>query len=721
MSRTMFTGSFTTVCSTIRSKGHRLAGVVLCAVLVHSVGAAPPEPNAPAEVVVAGEVRDEKGAPVRQTLENEIVMVVGIEGTMARVESAFESLENGYLPVANLRLATLQQLFAYRAQEDALRDESIRKKEESLREKRAELARQWLAAEKDLVGVPATRRPDLIKPGMRGGYLVVGPNTEVFDIGVEPQGTVLVLGKANTVANPSFRTPPRNLDGSAWKERGAGYIQFLIRISSDFSDVSDFVVFSPDEIKEMRSLAVDASGSVYLGLANIIRYQPQGVQREWMPESLEIKRGVMKLDPALKRMEWAVDLPGLPEVIAGFSVDARGRVLLGMDHGRRYSTPLMLRLWANGGGERPWQADRLKGATRFLLSADDPFWKKGVFAVWLDRAMDYPKLATPIGPMGAPDNAGQPIKWKDGNTTNPINGGHFWLNDVIPGPEGRIYLLGSIPFNMPMPDFEPFIICLDDRGEVEWVNIPITGLLSEPDQKYQAAAVDPSNGDLVVSFWEHGENVHTLIKDPGGFIPAYNGKSGNMKATWIGRFNGRTGQLRHSTYLMSKKIGTLKKARPEWNSMDVTALKVAPDGLVHVCGKGARVMPTTTDAIIRNAAEGGSAYMAIFTADLSKLVYATHLTRKGGKPAHLEILADKTTLVVGTTAGESGLLPLSETPAFLSAKPGQGDDGVFFVALNPERVAKQADWVWGTVPEPAGGEKTESVLDTGGKDPEIPD
>jgi hypothetical protein len=87
----------------------------------------------------------------------------------------------------------------------------------------------------------------------------------------------------------------------------------------------------------------------------------------------------------------------------------------------------------------------------------------------------------------------------------------------------------------------------------------------------------------------------------------------------------------------------------------------------------------------------------------------------------LEILADKTTLVVGTTAGESGLLPLSETPAFLSAKPGQGGDGVFFAALNPERLAKQADWVWESVPEPVGGEKTESVLDTGGKDPEIPD
>jgi hypothetical protein len=665
-----------------------------------------PEINRPVFVAAGTEILDRDRKPVRKTETEEVLVVREIADPLLWCESRVPALAGGFVPASATRPATRSDLTSF-AREASTRTSTAATTpgaDPQLAAAEA-LAARLLKEEEALAPAlpPGCRPAPPLPPGAAGsrspviGYLKLPPGSKLTDAAIDLSGRLLLAGLAS--AWPAeLGLPARSLSGTP-RSPGPGAFSFLIRFAPDLSNASDLVLEPLMDYGHFTRIAVHPSGDLLLLCGNSRTLQPGETARLLGPQRGDSGGCVLRLDGGLVEREWFASLRTMPPNLNGFRCDGFGRLLLLHDFGARNSSPELRRLFVAGGGERPWRGWN-EGSSRVVRLTPKEDFLRPWFGVWTHGDPNFPALASPIGKKGQPSRAGTPIVWGGsegkGAGPNPIVGASYLAEGLLVTRENRPVLMGSIAFNMPQPDFDPFILALDPEGKPLWANVPIEGLLSEPDQKYQCAAIDPSNGDLVVSFWEHGENVHTLYRDPDGLIPTYNGSSGNMKATWIGRFDGTTGAFRSSTFLMAKKASTLASTRPAWNSLALKSLACDSKGLVHVAGASTRIPPTTADALIPGApASGGGAYFATFTPDLRSLTYATHLTRSGGSAETVLCGAGDQVIILGTAPGRGDALPASPRPLppYLSSQPASNADGLPFLAiLMPPREPAPAQW-----------------------------
>lgn len=664
----------------------------------------PPQerPLGPRSVVKVSEeewLTDAQGQPVRRTWPGEIMVVEKVEGRRVLLQAAISSVAGGWLPINRVQRVGFGELGNFRRRYGQLSREMFERMEKERLEKRKARLQELLVQESK-EPLPLQSHPavptGLDAQAVVSGLIRLGQDTFYVDSTVQPDGSLLILGGANNLNNHSLPIAPRVLGGEGDASQMRGF-HALVRFAPGLKEVRDFVIFPSGYLHGVTHIVSDRSGAVYLGLGLWPEVKPDE-DRELFNRADPGQRALVKINPELTEVEWVTTFPPRPRRLNGMDVDPWGRVVFALDHASRYSKPELRRLFANGVTERPWRQWQ-GGADRILLDFRLDFWKEQ-FGPWMNKTMVYPKLATPMGKFGIADNTGEPIKWTNTpGASNPIQLGHFWLQGVLAAQDGRVFAFGSIPHNMPNPDFDPFMICFGPEGEVQWINVPIEGLLSEPDQPFQAAALDPRNGDVIASWWEHGENVNTLIKDPNGLIPAYNGKSGNMKSTWIGRFDRQTGRLKAATYFFAKKPNSFSLPRPEWNSFSTESIAVLPDGRVAIAANSARTAPVTPDAWIGNGARAGAPVLAVFTPDLSSLIYSSYLNRRGGKALAVQALPDGTVVVLGTSSYGSVRsdgavsIPGLVKPGFRSST-SRDDRGILFFAKKPGTAAQRMVFVW---------------------------
>jgi hypothetical protein len=244
------------------------------------------------------------------------------------------------------------------------------------------------------------------------------------------------------------------------------------------------------------------------------------------------------------------------------------------------------------------------------------------------------------------------------------------------------------------PDFDPFLMSFSPEGKLRWTNCFLTGLLSEPDQKTQALEIDPTNGDILVCYWQHGNNQKTLLLDPHGWLNKFTGTNGNIKISWIGRVDADSGKLKNSTYIHSQMPNPKNPRWPDLNSSGVSAMRVDGNGRIYAGGGTTISFPTTSNAFLPGVTEfGGHPMLVVLRPDLSAPHYSTYLSAGQGAVNHLAILPGGAALCAGKHSTEGTALPVSNTKSlpFLSESPPAGQKDGLFLAIIPIP-ADEADW-----------------------------
>jgi len=660
----------------------------------------------PVEIAAGTQVVGRDKQPLRTARTGEVMTVGAVEGDQLWCVSSVPGLVDGFVPARAATPVPREALIAWSSRAGTIQAELGRA---ALAETSAQrTALEAKLAEKEAAQTPKPTSvpvPAAVDASPVLGYLDFADRVEVNSITATPSGDLLLMGLSEGYRGGSLKLAPRRLSGEPIGP--ADYPRevqtFILRLDPSGRKATDLVLISDLDVQRPSRLRADAEGNLFLAARSVTGWAPTREQVLLAGDAQgQPGQVVIKYDPDLRQRLWVYGIPKAAGVFADLQIDGAGRSVCLLDHAKRFSVPQLLRLWAGGAGERPWRKWRDGTLCRIDFRVTDAEFGDGPLAPWVKGTEVYPHLGTPMAKFGAPDNTGQPIRWTNasgGKNPIPLGSASLVAQQLAVGRDGSVVVSATLPFVEPAPDFEPVLMRFSPEGRLQWTSVLIEGLLSEPDQKSQALRIDPSNGDILVTYWEHGENVNTLIKDPAGFLSAYGGKSGNLKASWVGRVEAATGRLKASTYLFGRSVETVQSARPQVTSVAIQDMGVDAGGRVYVTGSGLGVMPTTDDARLPVIpSHGGRPYLTIFTPDLHQLCHSTYLSLASGRGDLVEPLANGSVLVAGSIRPERST-PMEvigvEGTNYLGAIPpaSAGPPPYAFISLlKPELSPKPARW-----------------------------
>lgn len=627
-------------------------------------------------------------AVIRKSQPGEVVRIRMLEADFAEVGSSLEEYPGGKVRLADLKPATAEENEAWKTAATQRKAQEIKEaaplnSEPTPEEESALEAKETSAPTSDKAARPTLASNGAEKPVW--GWLPGG--VKILSLAQIDGGDIVLAGEcAPPVPLPRVRgwqgaAPGTSADGAP--------LPFLWLLSSNGREVKDCVVFAPEELGRIK-LVREAPGGALWVLAERVGASLGG------KDAPKAAHCLLRMAPNLQSIERVIPLS---VEVGDFAVDAANRPATLRFPSGRSGGSYLARFFSEGYFERTFPAAP-DGATRRLkLDFSSPTLADGPFAIWARKAETLPDTATPLGPWGSERNAGQPIEWTNVKSgKNPIRGADLKPEALVIDREGNLYVSGTIPFHMGFPDFDPFLLKFSPEGKLLWTNIFLNGLLSEPDQKTQALDIDPTNGDVLVCYWQHGNNVKTLLLAPDGWLTKFTGTNGNIKIPWIGRVDAATGRLKNSTYIHSRMPNSPNKRWPDINSASVADMKVAGDGKVVVGGGTTISFPTTDNAFLPVVTEfGGHPMLAVLKPDLSAPHYSTYLSSGKGDVDHLALLGNGAVLCVGTHSLEGPPPPLTpaELPDYLSATAvGTGKENGF-IAIIPIPTG-EAEWSFHT-------------------------
>ena len=667
-------------------------------------------------------VLDQARTTIRETFPGEVMMVERDEGDLLRLRSVLAQLPGGFV---EKRLATVTDVADLRRWQTEGRNVS------ATLETRAAEQRQSMAADVRARAVAHDARQSghvgnfgpwanrSLRTVIRDdeltiGYFNLGRNTTVVSHAVHPHGHLFLTGTVFGFDHDRWGSYLRPIGGMSVNTEQMGpqhQIPYIAHIAPDLSRLIAIYPLDYDTFGGIRRVHVDGKGYLYLALENFSGRDPTEEQVAFRGEgdvlSLRAGNAVLRFSPNLQELEWVTWIPGLPPHWAGMVADDKGRVVIWADEGTRDrgNHPRLARLHSNGIGEAGWP-ERNETRIRFDLRRDEWTGDDAPFSVWNGRSTVWPNTATPIGPFGSRPNAGQPIEWK-GSAGQLARGNPYVLWNLMAEhmnitKQGNIILGGTVPHHMPLPGFDPFVALYSPEGEMLWGNILLDGFLSEPDQKCQGIAIDPTNGDILISYRQHGNNIHSMILDPNGIFPRWTGAQGNIMITWLGRIDAVSGQLKNSTYMYSRMPASYQSGWPDLSNYFMHGgISVDHQGYVYVGGMARNVSPTTRNAYLpQSERDTFLPVIHVLTPDLSAMSYGTYLAEETGQINFIQPYPDNTIVAIGHMRSEQSLRPdISPRVSFLSSERPEIERVAPFIALlKPPKGRQQHQWRFGPSP-----------------------
>jgi hypothetical protein len=625
------------------------------------------------------EIRSSTGEVLRKATEGEVVRIRKIDGVSAEVSSGRPELAGGVVPLSALNHSTSDAHTAWVSQ--GARDAGLVDQHlavfSSIPSSKEEPALEAMEA------LPAVTFPQLQSVKSVDidkviiGWMCPRSQPEVTGLVGSPDGSIFLTGK--------IRLPLQIAGFRAWGGGGrveasnseASDLPFIARFETDMKALATFVVFQAGEVASFDHPVVGPDGGIWVVAKNVSE-SLGGVDA---PKATSCLLGFDKdLQTVTRSIPITVGVQKL-------SVDERGRPIILTGSPGRSGGGFLTRYYSKGHYERNWSEAPDGVVRRLKLDFSSQSLSNGPFAIWSKQGMVYPSMPTPIAPWGSLENAGESIVWTNVKSgSNPIRGADLKPEALAVENNGSIVVSGTIPFDMGFPDFDPFLMRFSPEGKLLWTNCFLTGLLSEPDQKTQALAIDPSNGDILVCYWQHGNNVQTLLLDPEGWLNKFTGTNGNIKISWIGRVEAESGKLKDSTYIYSQMPESKNPRWPDLNSATVEAMSVAGNGRVYVAGATTISFPTTSNAWLPIVSEyGGHPMFAVLKPDLSAPHYSTYLSAGKGAVERLAILPGGAAILVGRHSTQGTPLPVTNVEGipFLSATPPEGQEEGVFLAILP--------------------------------------
>lgn len=626
---------------------------------------------------------------IRKSDPGEVVRIRMLHGDFAEVGSSLEDRPGGKVRLADLKPAAAQDHEAW-TMAGAQRKADEAKEAAPLNSEAS--PEEEVALETKESGMPTSATP--ARPAFTSrensspvwGWLPAG--VKIHSLARIEGGDIVLAGECP----PPIGWPRvRGWQGAAPSTSTEGTpLPFLLRLSANGREVKDGVVFAPEELGRIK-LVREAPGGALWVLAEQVGANLGG------KDAAKAARCLVRMAPNLQSIERVIPLS---VEVGDFAVDAANRPATLRFPSGRSGGGYLARFFSEGHFERTFPAAPDGPTRRMKLDFSSPTLADGPFAIWARKAETLPDTATPLGPWGSERNAGQSIEWTNVKSgKNPIRGADLKPEALAIDREGNLYVSGTIPFHMGFPDFDPFLLKFSPDGKLLWTNTFLNGLLSEPDQKTQALDIDPTNGDVLVCYWQHGNNVKTLLLAPDGWLTKFTGTNGNIKIPWIGRVDAATGRLKNSTYIHSRMPNSPNKRWPDINSASVADMEVAGDGKVVVAGGTTISFPTTVNAFLPVVHEfGGHPMLAVLKPDLTAPHYSTYLSAGKGDVDHLATLAGGAVLCVGTHSLEGPPPPVTTAeslPEYLSPTPPAEGKECGFAAILPIP-ADEAEWSFHT-------------------------
>lgn len=178
------------------------------------------------------------------------------------------------------------------------------------------------------------------------------------------------------------------------------------------------------------------------------------------------------------------------------------------------------------------------------------------------------------------------------------------------------------------PDFDPMLLKFDGEGKILWCTNLLEGLPAESDHKQARLGLDPHTGDLLLACIQHGHFAKNLIHTANAFLNPHAWFTGDIMIGWIARVDPATGKPKAATYYFPEMPGPMQAGKRRANSLFPQAPTADASGNIYVTGKTAWKLGTTIHAFQAEPL-GGSGFVSVFNADLSRLLYASLVTSKG--------------------------------------------------------------------------------------------
>lgn len=679
-------------------------------------------PRTPVAINAGASIHDQSEKPLREAFPDEVMIVERIDGDWLLVRSVIPQLPGGLVRRGDVTVTDVSAMRQWQTQGRNVQQTMVQRETVQREEQKASLAESALAHDESQSGHVGNFGPwanRSLRSVIRDeelviGYFSLGEETKIISHAVHPHGHLFLTGTVFGFNHDRFGEYLRPIGGMEVNKdlmTPRHLVPFIAHISPDLGSLIAIYPLNGETFGDLQKLHVDAKGHVYLGLKNFSGKNPSSEQVSFAGASDEISlRGgnaVLRFSPNLQEMEWASWFPGLPAHWAGMVTDDKGRVVIWADEGTRDrgNHPRLARLHSNGIGEVGWP-ERGERRIRFDLRQDEWTGDDAPFSVWNGRSTVYPNTATPIGPFGTRPNAGQPIEWKGSEgqraRRNPYMLWNLMAEHMAITKQGNIILGGTVPHHMPLPGFDPFVALYSPQGEMLWGNILLDGFLSEPDQKCQGIAIDPSNGDILISYRQHGNNIHSMINDPNGIFPRWTGSQGNIMITWLGRIDAVSGELKNSTYMYSRMPATYQSGWPDLSNYFMHGgISVDQQGYVYVGGMARNVSPTTRNAYLpQSEANTFLPVIHVLTPDLSAMSYGTYLAEEPGQINFIQPYPDNTIVAIGEMGAKQSLRPdINSRVTYLSAeRPDLDRPAPFIVLLKPAKGRQQHQWRFGPSP-----------------------
>ncbi|MCH8475336.1 MAG: hypothetical protein LAT55_08930 [Opitutales bacterium] len=668
--------------------------------------------------------QEDRSTQSRTALEGEVMMVRRVDGDWFEGASPISELGSGWVRVADAEPTDSRSLNAFRQRRREVLEVFAEQEQAETAAAFSQKQEQWTQEDAANSGMASSHGPTQARTStfvpqnaaVAGYFSLGGSRISISDIAVSPFGDTYIAG--DTVG----------IDVDLWGERIRPWLDnevpedlferpvpmtFILRLNRDLQNGAELFLASPRQLGAITTMRVNQQGKVYLlvsghdqdEIANAIVRTPD------LRRAGNTNHDLLILSPDLKTLEGGGGIRQIRSHLAGFEIDDHGRPTFFADDDNRspQNVPALTRLHSNARAEAPFAAQD-NGYRIFFNLHNPPFTDyDNPFSIWGTSRTTYPPTATPIAKFGSRHNAGQEIKWggSEGQraTGNPYGLQNLMAENMIIDLQGNIILGGTVPHNMPMPGFDPFLASYSPDGELRWGNILLDGFLSEPDQKNQAIAIDPRNGDILVSFRQHGNNVHSMILHPDGFLNRYTGTEGDIMITWIGRIDADSGELRNSTYLYSRMPRNYDSGWPDLSNYFMYGngnLAVDNDGFVYVSGMSRNVSPTTRNGFIPHSRRDGfMPVLHVLTPDLSQLSYGTYLSETDGRTLHTIPFPDGTIFNYGTI-GDSGPFHTAHTDRvdyLTDQRPDKRGSAPFIVLLNPEKGGQRHQWRFAPSPQ----------------------
>jgi hypothetical protein len=167
----------------------------------------------------------------------------------------------------------------------------------------------------------------------------------------------------------------------------------------------------------------------------------------------------------------------------------------------------------------------------------------------------------------------------------------------------------------------------DANGKILWTSHLLDALPAESDHKQPTMALDPHNGDLLLTSIQHGHFKHNLIYTPGSYQNPHPYTTGDIMIGWLARVDPATGKPKAATFFFPEVPGPAVGGKKKANSLFPTAITADAEGTIYVAGVSAFKFETTLHAFQSAGNSGG--FIAAFTPDLGRLTYASLVESPG--------------------------------------------------------------------------------------------